>query len=380
MEKKPSSRGKITQIFIFLIIKFNKLFVVTRIIILALILSVFAIVGILVLSRINVNTEATIDIRADSLSFDQLDNLSWFGDSITCNWLIIEGAKIELGTSWVDIKTEGNSSFKKFTNIDDLEIKPQQDNSSSFSVKVYKSMPDSSGLPMGNIELNAVDIYKGARTSLRFLKNPIKIELNVKNGTMKGKINTNNFYLIIRNGQIKSMSNKNISFNGDIEVKGKLIPILPLKFETKTNGKITIIKPYAEKETAFLNEGGRIGAINNMEIIISRGIDPRSKKIESFIKYSAVGSALKRINEYSAGKRVLISSKNNFDINLLKISSLGIDFISEVKSRNIYENNILVSPSLLESIPRLWICIGAILFYLLDKIIIEIFLRKVTKE
>jgi hypothetical protein len=354
MSNKNSWKEKSDHTYENLWKKFNKFLEKYKILSFAIFVSGIAIIVILILSMIHVNTEITIDVRADSVSFEQLKDFSWFGDSINSSFLVFEGVKFKFGTSYLYIRKNGNLLFESTDDIEDLEIYSSTKNKLDFSARVYQSVSEKSGFPLKNIELDSVDISKGARVYLDIQKKPTKITLGIVKGKFKGEINTEKFYLTLRNGEIKSKNNKKIKFSGNLQIKGNILQILPFNFMAESEGKITLIKPSAVNASEFLNEGNIPNAINKLNITISRDINNKSKRKKSYLKYSVIGNNFKHIKNLTAGKQIFISSEKNFDINLFRVSSRGIDFISETKSTKIFEDNKNVTSTLLQYFPFNW--------------------------
>lgn len=351
-----------------------------RIVIAGLSTCIFCVIAVLILSRCSVETELTIDARADFLSFTQLQDFSWFGDSIKSSWLILEGTKIMFVTSSVEIKKDGNLRFQSADKINHFEINPSNNNESGYFARIYKTKPDSSGIPAENIELNAIEVSKSSRVFLRMKRNPVTIEIGIESGNMKGQINTETFYLVVREGEIRS-NDKTISCSGNFEITGKLPPACAeLKFDTKSNGRVILVKPQPNEKGIFFNGGHREEAINTIDVEISSKINSHPTR-ENYIRYFPInGYAREKKHKISPGKRISVESKRNFDINVLKVSSAGIDFISETQSKEILVDNHTISPSLLENVPPHWLYIGAIILFFIDKILLGVVLRKVKEK
>lgn len=351
-----------------------------RIVITGLSTCVLCGIGVWILSQSPVETELTIDARADFLSFKQLQDFSWFGDSIKSRWLILEGTKIKFVTSSLEIKKNGNLYFQSKDKTKHLEINPLNNNKSGYIAHIYKTKPDSSGIPAENIELNAIEVSKSSKVFLRMKRNPTNIQIGIESGSMKGRINAETFYLKVREGEIRS-NDKTISCSGDLEITGKLIPDFEeLVFDVKSNGSVILVKPQPNEKGVFFNGGHKKEAINIIDVEISSKINTHLSR-ESYIRYFPInGYADETKHKYSPGKRISVKSKRNFDINVFKVSLPGIDFISETQSKEILIDNHPISPSLLENVPPHWLCIGAIIVFFIDKILLSVVLRKVEEK
>ena len=351
-----------------------------RIVITGLFTCIICVIGVLILSRCSVETALTIDARADSLSFEQLQDFSWFGDSIKTSWLILEGTKITFVTSSVQIKKDGNLRFQSPDKIKHFEVNPSSNNESGYLARIYKTKPDSSGIPAENIELNAIDVSKSSKVFLRMKRNPVTIEIGIESGNMKGRINTETFHLVVREGEITSRD-KTISCSGNFEITGKLTPAFAeLKFETKSNGRVILVKPQPNEKGIFFNGGHRKEAINNIDVEISSKINSHPTR-DSYIRYFPInGYAREKKHKISPGKRISVESKRDFDINVLNLALPGIDFISETQSKEILVDNHPISPSLLENAPPEWLYIGAIIVFFIDKVLLGVILRKVQEK
>jgi len=351
-----------------------------RIVITGLITCAFCVIGVLILSARSVETELTIDARADSLSFEQFKDLSWFGDSIKSSRLILEGTKIMFVTSSVNIKKDGNQYFQSADKEKHLEINPLNNNKSGYLVQIYKAKLDSSDIPAENIELNAIDVSKSSKVFLRMKRNPVTIEIGIESGNMEGRINAETFHLVVREGEVRS-GDKTILCSGNFEITGKLVPAFAeLKFETKSNGRVILVKPQPNEKDIFFNGGHKKEAINTINVEISSKINSISTR-DSYIRYFPInGYAREKSRKISPGKQISISSKRNFDINVLNLSLPGIHFVSETRSKDIFVDTHPIAPSLLESVPPHWLYIGAIIIFFIDKILLGVVLRKVEEK
>jgi len=337
-------------------------------------------IGVWILSQRSVETKLTIDARADFLSFEQLKDFPWFGDSIKSSWLILEGAKIIFVTSAVKIKKDGNQCFQSADKPKHLEINPLNNNESSYFALIYKTKPDSSGIPAENIDLNPIDVSKSSKVFLRMKRNPVKIEIGIESGNMKGRINTKTFHLVVREGEIRSRD-KTISYSGNLEITGKLPPAFEeLNFETKSNGRVTLVKPQPNEKGIFFNGAHMEEAINTIELEISSKINSLPTR-DSYIRYFPInGYAREKKHKIGRGKLISVASKRNFDINVLNLSLSGIDFVSETQSKEILVDKRPIAPSLLENVPPHWLYIGAIIIFFIDKIILGVVLKKVEEK
>jgi hypothetical protein len=291
----------------------------------------------------------------------------------------LEGTNLIFGTSSLEIKKDGNLCFRSENNIENLEIHSSHNGESGFVATIYKTKSDSLGIPKGNIELNAIDVSERSKVLLELKRNPVMIDLRVEKGEMKGRINTETFYLVVEEGEVKSKSDERISCSGNLEITGKLIPAFPLRFGIKSNGRVVIVNPLCDEDGLFLNEGHREKSINNIVLEISNLINSNSVR-QNYIRYSPIESGIPKKIPYSAGERISLASERNFDINLLRISPSGIDFVSETQSKKIFVDDRLISPNLLENAPRHWLCIVGIFIFFLDKVVIAVVLRRVQEK
>ncbi|MFX0201483.1 MAG: hypothetical protein ACFFCW_35650 [Candidatus Hodarchaeota archaeon] len=341
---------------------------------------VFVII-VLVLWFWNVDTELTIEARADSLEFEQLEDLSWFSDSIKSNWLALGGMNLTFRTSTVEIRKDGNACFRNEDKITELEIQALPRRESDFEAIIYKTRPDENGFPKEDedIELNKIHVSKNSKLHVELGEKGARIEFRVSRGFMKGEINTNVFHMVIRAGQVRRKNNKALLCSGYFEITGKSLLKHPLTFKTESSGRVFLINPRPDNGV-FLKEHPTRKAINNLRVQISTAIDSDSKR-RSYIRYSAINAKVPA-SDYplTAGKRISLTSKQNFDINVLIISFQGIEFISETRSDDITLGGRQICPSSLENIPRFWGVMIAIGVFFLDKIFLVVILRQLPEK
>lgn len=339
----------------------------------SLFFATLAVLVILVLSRIPAETKLVLNVRADNLSFDQLSDFTWFGDSIAGNELVFENAVLKVGASQTEINEGDKPCFQSSKN-EEMEIHLANDG----YARLLRSEPHKlaiSRLTVGTVVLNPIEVPRDSTVSLSFERDPMKITLSVKRGLMRGKINSREFYLRVTRGEAKVAGK---ICKGDLVIKGKSLIEPPLTFKTDSKGFISIIEPQAERNRPFLNESFQQG-INNVHVRIAPESDSQPKK--SYIKYYAVNSTLPASTlEYVEGDEFSVASEKNLDINVLRISSSGIDFSARTRAKKIQVDNRLVSPSLLDTLQRKWILIVGILFFVAKDVVLAIALKTVSVD